>query len=251
MSYFYFAYLGNKRNEADIILSYVDMKKYDTIVEPLCGSFALSIYCYDTLKLDYNYVLNDIDPNLCDFLKDVKINGSDKYFKFCQKNLVGLTKKKFNNIIKKREENLLNWFFYRKVFGIGCGRFPNQKLRALKLKKHFVTDKFLNRKNTIIYNKDYTDILNMYKDKPNVLIYLDPPYVNSYNARYRNKNNGTDETYYLVEIKKFMEKAKCKVLLSINSNELIKYFFKEFNIQEYDKKYSHSKGIVKHLLISN
>ena len=54
-----------------------------------------------------------------------------------------------------------------------------------------------------------------------------------------------------VVIKKYLETAKCKVMLVINSNAIIKYLFKDFIKLEYNKTYSTTKNKTKHLVITN
>ena len=40
----FFAYIGNKRNEVVDLYNTLDLKNIDYIIEPFCGSCALSVY---------------------------------------------------------------------------------------------------------------------------------------------------------------------------------------------------------------
>lgn len=257
MSYFYFAYSGNKRSEvAQIIeLTNLDLSKYKTIVEPFCGSFAFSIYVYDVLGYDVKYVLNDNDNMLIDFLKDIKVNGSDKYFNFCQSNL-GISIDKYKKIISKKDTNLLNYFYYQKIYYINKGRYPFDRDRAYnikcnKSKKHVICDKFLKRKNTIIHNDDFKDILDKYKNDKNALLFLDPPYVNMFNNHYKNCNYLDDTIDYIFIILDYLRVAKCKVILSYNYCKIIQFIFNGYIVSNYDHTYKVNKKKNVHCIISN
>ena len=77
---FYFPYVGNKRQEAKKIDNLLNTE-YDKIIEPFCGSCAISMYVYFTLKKhDIQYIENDIDSNLTKFYNIVKKEGSSKFY---------------------------------------------------------------------------------------------------------------------------------------------------------------------------
>ena len=69
-NHFITPYFGNKREEVVKIYSMIDMDKYDTIVEPFCGSSAISYYIW-TKNKDRNikYILNDNNKNLIELYK--------------------------------------------------------------------------------------------------------------------------------------------------------------------------------------
>ena len=71
-NHFFFSYAGNKRNEVDHILSYIESQNFDnikTIIEPFCGSSALSYYISTKYPKKFNYILNDFDEHLITLYK--------------------------------------------------------------------------------------------------------------------------------------------------------------------------------------
>ena len=53
-NHFFFSYCGNKREEVEHIYNLLDLNNIDTIVEPFCGSCAMSYYIW-TQNKDKNY----------------------------------------------------------------------------------------------------------------------------------------------------------------------------------------------------
>ena len=90
-------------------------------------------------------------------------------------------------------------------------------------------------KNSKITNTDYKEIINEYKDNENAFIYLDPPYVDSYNTGYVGYQKGhyDEESKVIDNTKMYIDlldilSCKCKVLFSINENEITKHVYKDF-----------------------
>ena len=69
-NHFFYPYVGNKREEVEHIYNLLDLNNIDTIVEPFCGSCAVSYYLWTQNKdKKYKYILNDLDGNLINLLK--------------------------------------------------------------------------------------------------------------------------------------------------------------------------------------
>ena len=91
---------------------------------------------------------------------------------------------------------------------------------------------------------DYKEILEKYKNNENAFIYLDPPYLDSYNSgygkyhgkTYDDKLNIIDNTAMYIDFLELL-KCKCKVLFSINANALTRYLYKDYIKEEYNKNY--------------
>jgi site-specific DNA-adenine methylase len=81
-NHFFYPYFGNKTQEVEYIYNSLDLKNIDTIVEPFCGSCAVSYYIWSQNKYkDYKYTLNDLDDNLINLLKSMR-NGEYKKILF-------------------------------------------------------------------------------------------------------------------------------------------------------------------------
>ena len=63
-NHFLFSYPGNKRKEINDIIPFFELDNIDTIIEPFCGSAAVSVYLAKQYPLKYKYILNDSNPNL-------------------------------------------------------------------------------------------------------------------------------------------------------------------------------------------
>jgi len=72
-NHFFYPYVGNKREEVEHIYNLLDLNNINTIVEPFCGSCAVSYYIWSQNK-DKNskYILNDLDSNLINLLKSIR-----------------------------------------------------------------------------------------------------------------------------------------------------------------------------------
>jgi len=63
-NHFLFSYSGNKRNETKNFLDIVKLDNITNIIEPFCGSSALSYSIWLENKDKFNYHLNDTDERL-------------------------------------------------------------------------------------------------------------------------------------------------------------------------------------------
>lgn len=243
---FYIAWTGNKRKEFKYLKDLFNVNDFNRIIEPFCGSCSFSFNC-NKEGFKGKYLMNDKDKKLIEFLKDVKKNGSKKYFEFCQNRLKDLTKEKHNEFILNKDKNIKEWFYYNKCYNFRKGLYPDQiKKKVQCIYNHEKYDKFIKRCN--FENKDFKDILYKYDDEK-TLIFLDPPYFDSFNANYVYYNkNGNDENYFridntkmYIDILEWMEKTKCKFILIINKNAITYHLYKKWFKLEYIKQYNLTK----------
>jgi len=269
MSYFYFAYPGNKRSEYKYIKHLIDKINFDIIVEPFCGSCSTSIELFkNNNKIKIH--LNDNDSSLIELFKNIKIESSEKYFNYVQEitKSPDYSKIVHNKIIKKYESNKTNselFFYYRKCFNFRPGLYPDQKTKNnkyIRSDRHKLFDVML--KKSLLSCLDYSEIFEKYKNNDSALLFIDPPYLDSYNAHYYSnsgENTATkiDNTTVFIDILNLLKNAKCYVICIMNDNSLIRYIYDKYIIGEYPKSYSCSikcgegyvKKNTKHLIISN
>ena len=94
--------------------------------------------------------------------------------------------------------------------------------------------------------------MHKYKDNKNAFLYLDPPYVDSYNGSYSSYTgksydeamNIIDNTQIYIDLLDIL-KYKCKVLFSINDCALTRYLYKDYIKNSYNHIYqtAHMKNI--------
>ena len=98
---------------------------------------------------------------------------------------------------------------------------------------------------TIITNEDYLHIIDKYKDNGNAFLYLDPPYLDSYNSGYGTYQNKSHDMY--IKFLDILKNGKCKMLFSINDCALTNYLYKGDIKETYNHKYQHSHLNIKKL----
>jgi len=259
MNTFYFAYEGNKRQEYKIIKDYIP--KSDTLkyfIEPFAGSASISyLYSLDNPNAQIKYIINDINKNLIKFYSNIQKEQLPKIINYINKNL---NSNAFEKIKAKEKQNIKDWVYLNKIFimhkGVNPFKYKHRKISPIDISKY--NDRINFDKKIQLSSFDFTTILNKYKNNTHAFIFLDPPYLESSNTTYTNygknindSNEIIDNTEMYIIIKDFLETAKCKVMLVINSNAIIKYIFNGFIKYEYDKTYSASKKKTKHLIITN
>ena len=250
-NHFLIAYAGNKRNEVDNIYNSIKDKLDDitTIIEPFCGTSALSYYISTKHPNKFKYVLNDNNKHLVTLYKlatdETKFN---KLITILNNKIKGLNKEKYDALFK--EDNFYSWFICSKIYVLRPGLFP-QPPRKIITSFDGLRDcpviKFLRTENITFYNSDAIDIMNKYKNYKRHFIFLDPPYLMACNDFYSNKNVNIYEYLYNNKI----NDMKALILLCLESNWIIKLLFNGQIKQEYGKKYECSKKLTTHLIISN
>lgn len=201
-------------------------------------------------------VINDIDKELINLFKIIKyhtpeikrlleyeFSGRDIFEEYKNSTLEHLTD--IHRAI--RFLYLINNSFAGKGkhFGYGTTKIPNQKI--------FLTE-YLNEikerlNNTYVENLYFEKIIDKY-DREESLFFCDPPYFETAGYDYE----FTEDDHILLRDK--LSNIKGKFILTINDNEKVREWYKDFNIEEVDVNYSISKeksgrGKYKELIITN
>lgn len=132
------------------------------------------------------------------------------------------------------------------------GQSYNLKYMTSKIKQMQSNEIILYLKNTIIYNLDFEEFLNLFTLDSNDFIFLDPPYDSEFSTY---DNNAFDKNEQ-IRLNKFLTNTKAKWMLIIKKTDFIDDLYNKFNIYEYDKNYlvsfkNRNNKDVKHLLITN
>lgn len=227
-------------------------------VEPFAGSASIAYLFYnDNSKSKTKYFINDTDSKLIDFYSAIQQNKFNQLVSFVNKNF---TSKDFQRIQKKKEKNLKEWFYTQKVYNIhqGINPFKNKNRKISKIDKNKYEERIQFDKKTYLSSLDFTEIMDLFKNKKNAFLFIDPPYLDSFNSNYSDfkdrtdkQNNIIDKTDMYIQLREYIEVAKCKIMIVINSNAIIKYIFQGYIKQEYNKQYSQTKKNTNHLIITN
>jgi len=265
-SLFYFDYKGGKRCEVKNIFKYLDDEKMKTVkyfVEPFCGSCAVSLDYYTKKGYDkIKYHINDVDDGLINFLNDIKKDGINKFINNLRAvNLEESDKDIRRKAINKYMENRTaeNYFNMKRLDTRYFVSDRTKKyLQNYSINKYKKTDEFFS--NAVITKLDYKDIFEMYKDKEDAFIFVDPPYFDSDNTMYDIYNYKGKKTYgrkcednskIFVDIIELMKNGKCKVIGITNGSALMNYIFKPWICETYGKTYQLTKKKTNHILFKN
>jgi len=197
MRQFFFTWLGHKWVEAKHLYEYCNIKNITTIVEPFAGACGFSLYGILKLHIrNMKYVFNDIDKKLFDFLMDVKRGKLREYVDYHNEHIAKCYTdiSHWHNLRKNKNPTLVEWVFMKQAMGQGSMlRSFNKKtiFDECALRKKLINyddyrelETIFMSDNVELTNLDYADVVKKYMHDPSALIYLDPPYFNSFNSLY-------------------------------------------------------------------
>jgi len=257
-NHFIIPYSGNKREEVKIIHESLNLDGIETIIEPFCGSSAMSFYLSQLYPKRFKYILNDLDKRLMELYAVMKdetkynelVDKIKEYhnFVFPNNDLTIEGKERYNSL--KKNDDLASWVFFNKYYAIRPYLYP---YKAGCKKIQFRLDNipiisFLRNENIEFRCEDAVNLVKQYKDDKSILMFLDPPYLNSDNTFYKHRDL---EIYpYLHETK--LDSFKASIYLVVCLNEHIQNMFQEYFIKTYEKKYNRTRKVTnQHVIISN
>jgi site-specific DNA-adenine methylase len=252
-NHFYIAYAGNKRTEVEKITNSLNLDDIDTIIEPFCGTSALSVYLYHNHPKgkDFKYIINDNDKNLIKLYKMAK--NETKFNKFIDKVNKLCFDKDNNFITKERYLEIINngsyegWFISKKYYNMRPGLYPLNRITKKYTNDKDLMNEFIRNADLKILNKDAFEVVDKHRNNEKTLIFLDPPYINLCNSFYECGGKNIYEYLSYENPNNF----KCLLVSVLNDNWICRLIFRHYNIIEYEKLYQASKRKVIHLLISN
>lgn len=253
--------LGNKYKEykkylKDFILDF-PINENTIFIEPFCGSSYISFNLWKEGIIN-NFHINDLDEFRIKFYKDIKNDNLEEIINIENEVIKGGSDVYYKYVNKNNKNDYISYILARRIHSFRYGLYPTNK----KIKEdRRINENWVNFfKSVKITNKDWTEIMELYKDNENAIIYLDPPYLDSFNAYYntyginKNKdeeNTKIDNTKIYVDIIDFLKNSKCKIIFSINSNSLTDYIYKDFIKKVYNNIYEMTKKKENILLITN
>jgi DNA adenine methylase len=248
-------WVGGKRKEIKNFEKYIP--KFNTYIEPFVGGGALYWYLEPE-----NAVINDINEHLINFYKVLRDNHS---ILSCELKKYINSKEFFNEIVKKLNnkdyknniEQAEIFYYLNKTCFSGKWR-TNSKGEFNNTFGNYKSDNYKSLDNcyvkllqtTKIYNKDYKEILEKYKNDENAFIFLDPPYLDC-DTMYTDNQEFEDVYMY---IGSYIKNCKCKVMLVVKENNYINSIFKNNTIDKYEINYRHNALSEKkhnHIVITN
>ena len=250
---------GGKSDEIKMFNKYFP-DNYNIYIEPFIGGGSVYFHLNPL-----NAVINDIHTELVDLYQTIGNGESDKIYEFMETNPndeITYYKIRDEMIINDKLDSAKRFYYQRKTcfrgmlrynkngkFNIPFGRYKTINYSELKNKDY---ELLLNR--TEILNKDFNYIFENYNNENNFM-FLDPPYDSEF-TDYGYCQFGKKEQEHLAFL---FKNTKIKCLMIIGKTKFIEDLYKDYIIDEYDKKYKfklYANRIgdeinVKHLIIKN
>ena len=241
--------MGNKSRELKLLLPIIEQHiTEDTIfVEPFCGSCVVSFNVYK--KHNIKIHVNDIDKFRIQFYNNMKDeNKREEFYKLQDECLKPNGDKYYYEILGEKRCNMNTeynaYIISKTIYSFRIGLYPTTK----KVNKKIIGENWINYfNNATITNEDYKIILDKYKDNENAFLYLDPPYMDSFNAKYSSYSGKShDEDMTIIDNTEMyinlldVLKCKCNVLFSINDCAITRYLYKDYIKNSYNHIYQSS-----------
>ena len=256
-NHFFTPYAGNKRTEMREISKYIptDVK---IIVEPFAGSCALSYFIWDIDKENNTepkkYILNDNNQYLQQLYETVRDPEKEKVFEDKVNKTLDLirndekAKEVYNKLVNK--DTFEGWFIGNKYYNVRPYLYPlGKSLRPLKLSESPIYE-FYKEADITFTCKEGVECLMEFQNNPDAFIFLDPPYLLSYNGFY--KDPKLDIFEYLVNGPS-MNKQPAYIMVVVEENYIINLIFSDnkYYCKYYEKTYQTTKKLTRHKLVMN
>jgi len=249
MSQFVIGYAGNKRNEYKYFKDSVNLDGIKNIVEPFCGTSAISFNIWLEHKNKFNYYLNDNSENIYNIYKLIKKKDPEQILKKINHIKKSIQDKEDFLKLYKSNYDVYEYIVLSKLSSFRFGLYRGETKTDYKFSKlQLQFFEFIKSPNVFISNDDWIIPFNKFKNDKNSLIFFDPPYLSLCNDFYQNKTINVYEYMFNNNIKNF----KSHIYFILEDIWIIKLLFKNNNIlSKYDKKYETSKKKTQHILIYN
>ena len=249
---------GGKKDELKNIIPYIPTD-YNIYLEQFIGGGAV-FFNQNPEKA----VINDVHKELTDFYSSIKNGYADDIYDFMKNHpndeQTYYKVRSYDNTDVL--DNAKRFYYLRKTcfrgmlrynskgeFNIPYGRYKTYNFEEIKNKEY---EALLIR--TEIFNKSFEVIFDEYNDSDNFM-FLDPPYDSEF-TDYGYCTFGKDEQKKLA---KCFKETQIKCLMIIGKTPFIEELYKDYIVDEYDKKYRfklHSGRVgdeinTKHLIIKN
>jgi site-specific DNA-adenine methylase len=232
------AYYGNKYKELNKIYPYIDNSKYDVFIDAFGGSGCVACNVKNNFK-KIKVIYNDLCPIIYDILKLVKDKKEHlKLIDYLKTHK--LTKEVFFSILNKKDINTIESFWlsmtsFRNLRTLPenrtIGKFPVGNIPKIK-KNHELLQ------NVELMNKDAFNLIELYKNDPKVIIYIDPPYISKNQiTQVYSKGFSREEYEELLQLLT-RDDIQCNLLFHLDYNGYIYIHYRKYIKDVYAKNYS-------------
>lgn len=253
-NHFIYSYQGNKRNEAEHFIEKTSFDDIENIIEPFCGSSAISFQIWLKYGDKFNYFLNDKNKRLIEVYETLKTKSIEEIEEQINEISRKIENKNDWNLYLKNKDNetVFKYIFFCKFSTLSrYGFYPlrderfKHEFKINDLQKQFI--KFIKSPQVVISNDDWFVLFDKLKNDKNSMFIFDPPYINSCNDFYIEKTLNVYQYFFDNKIETFQS----KIYLILEDIWLIRMLFANNKILfQYDKRYLVSKKQTKHIIIS-
>jgi DNA adenine methylase len=250
---------GGKSDEIKLFEKHIPTN-INIYLEPFIGGGSVYFYLCPSKA-----VISDVHKELIDFYNSIKKGKGEEIYNFMKANPNEEEKYyliRDNMDVRTELDNAKRFYYLRKTcfrgmmrynkdgkFNIPYGRYKTinyEELKNTNYKKVF--------ENTTVLNTGFETIFEQYNDSSNFM-FLDPPYDSEF-TDYGYCKFGRNEQIKLANL---FKTTRIRCLMIIGKTDFISELYKDYIVEEYDKKYKFKlyKGRVgdeintKHLVIKN
>ena len=243
-THFVMSYPGNKRTEIKEILKDIDLSNIKYIVEPFCGTSALSYAISKMYPNKFKYVLNDNNDKLIKLYEIMKDEHKTKMFNV---HLQIINKDMNKDKYKSMPDDIYKYYMHRRIYKISPGLYPLSGNYNYTFKGDIIN--FMRTEKVRLNCCDGLDIYNKYKDKHNALIFLDPPYI--MNASTSDYSSKMSMDIYPYLYKNPIKNNNALIILCLEKMWVTELLFNDYKFIEYYKKYNRTIKKTTHIVINN
>ena len=228
---------GGKSDEIKQFEKYIP-SDYDTYIEPFIGGGALYFHL-----MPLKSVISDVHVELVDLYKSIGEGKAGEIYNFMENNPNNeetYYKIRDTMPITEKLDNAKRFYYQRKTcfrgmsrynkngkFNIPFGKYKTINYTDLQNKEY---ENLLSK--TEVLNKSFEYIFENYNDEKNFM-FLDPPYDSEF-TDYGYCKFGKDEQKKLAQL---FKETKIRCLIVIGKTAFIEELYKDYIVDEYDKKY--------------
>ncbi len=223
-----FGYFGSKNKIALQLCS--DLPPHTCWVEAFCGSAALTLR-KNPAQIE---VINDIDSEIYNFFEQLRKNTEAlieavKLTPYAEQELhmARIPQEELSNLERARRFLVQSMMSINGVFGEERGGFSysdsfsrnGQDARVSRWNNmpQRLEEVVGRLKKVRVENKDALKLMKRYLDRPNTLMYLDPPYLGERTNGY---NNDANDVEFHTKMLKMANKANCMIFISAYEHPL-------------------------------
>lgn len=250
---------GGKKDEIKMFEKHIPTN-YDTYLEPFIGGGSVFFN-----QVPNKAVISDVHKELIDFYQAIKDGKAKEIYKFMQENPNDeetYYKVRDDMEIKTPLDNAKRFYYLRKTCFRGMMRYnksgkfniPWGKYKSINFEE-LLNDEYQKLlANTQIFNKSYEYVFKNFNSDKNFM-FLDQPYDSEFTDYGYCKFDREEQE----KLAKCFKETKIKCLMIVGKTDFISNLYKDYIVDEYDKKYRFKlyAGRVgdeintKHLIIKN